>query len=358
MRGHFLRAHLLLLGIFSLSVLISPAQAAFNPASLNQNGYLEVYKQSSYYELDRGSRYADKDLYQDAVFHLERAIELNPVNVLAQYNLAYSLMRWAEEDASSQDRDKRLEEAEWTFRRVRDLNPNLTLTYYKLGKLALMREDYKAARDYYQSGVDNNPENAALYFNLAAANEKLNDLSAAEKAYLETIRVNPKFVYAHNNLGLLYERLQEFDKAESVYREALSQMPEYNYARLNLGSLLQLRGRLDEAGEVYQEAVHIEPENSWAHLYLGNTHYRLGRYQQALEAYQTAIKLNPNYPATYYLVSLALEKLNRPEEAIAHGLQYINMAPNGAFSQEAGDLVMTLQHLQQAKKQVVNYDKP
>lgn len=334
---------------------VSAFSHALNTPSIGDDGHLGVYKQSYYYDLQAGSKLADKGDYHQAVPYFRQVVEKNPSNVMAQYNLGYSLMESAQEMTDPVAKAQHLEEAQWAFMRVRDLNPELTLTYYKLGKLALLQDDYQGAVEAYKIGVEYNPENFALWFNLAAAYEKVDDLRQAEHAYKKALEANPRFVYAHNNLGLLYEQTNRIDMAEAVYREALAQVPDYNYARLNLGSLLQTQGRLDEAEDTYREAISYEPDNAWAHLYLGNTFYRKSQYSKALDCYNRAIELNPKYPTTYYLASLALQKLNRPEEALANSLQYINLAPNGAFSQEAGELVMTLQ---QAKERALNVHKP
>jgi tetratricopeptide (TPR) repeat protein len=321
----------------------------------NKQASIPMYAQSSYGNLEMGCQLVDKGQYQQALLYIQQSIEQNPSSVIAEYNLGYILMQMGADNPSEEQKQQKLSEAEWAFLRVRDLNPDLSLTYYKLGKLALMREDFKTAQAYYQSGIESHPDNFALLFNLAATDEKLNDLPSAEKAYLKVIDLNPKFVYAYNNLGLIYEQTNHPDKAEAMYRQALTEVPEYNYARLNLGSMLQGQGRLDEAMTMYKEAIQVEPNNAFAHLYLGNAYYRKGDYQNALNAYQEAISLDPKYPTTYYLMSLALEKLNRSDEALAKGLQYINLAPSGAFSEEAGELVLTLQ---QAKKDTDATNKP
>ncbi len=322
-----------------------PAQA--HMGGFESDGYLRIYKASSYYSTQVGSRYADAGQYTQAIPYFVKAVESNPASVLNQYNLGYSDMALAEQSASESEKAQMLFQAEWAMQRARDLNPDMTLTYFKLGKLAIERGDYSAATQYYKEGTENNPENAALWFNLGAAYEKIKDPEQAEQAYLKAIEQNPKFVYAHNNLGLLYEQTNRVAQAEEVYKKALDAMPDYNFARLNLGSLLQSLGRTDEAKLYYREALKYEPDNPWAYLYLGNIDYTQGNYQEALEAYNKAISLNPSYPTTYYLACLTLQKLNRTDEALANGLHYINLAPGGAFSQEAGELIMTLK--QQAK---------
>lgn len=331
--------------------------SAWEPVQLGATSLssFDSLKQSSYYEIIIGSRYADKENYRHALPYWQRAVEKNPSSVISQFNYAYALLTVAEQAQDKSHKQKLMEKAEWAFQRVRDLNPDLAVTYYKLGKIALQREDYLTACHYYEDGVRNHPENVALLFNLAAAYEKLDKLDKAEENYLKAITANPRFVYAHNNLGLLYEQTNRLEKAEAIYKEALSQVPDYNFARLNLGTLLQGQGRLDEAAVLYREALRFEPDNAWAHLYLGNTYFRTGHYSEALVSYKAAQKLNPSYSTIYYLISLTLHKLDRNDEALSAGLHYINLAPNGTFSQEANEMVMTLQ---QAKERATVHPEP
>lgn len=343
--------------VTTLTGMHGPVEAgpSLLPGNARNAGALGTYKQSSFYDLQKGSRLADDGFYDKAVPYFESAVEKDPTSIIAQYNLGYCLMQSALETVYAVEKQKKLESAEWAFQRASDLNPELSLAYYRLGKLAIMREDYQTAIGYYTAGVQNLPDNVGLRFNLAAAYEKLRNFGQAERIYLEVIGLNPNFVYAHNNLALLYEQNNQPEKAEALYREAIRQVPSYNYARLNLGSLLQGAGRLDEAEILYQEAARYEPDNPWVYLYLGNIYYRKGSYEEALSSYNKAISLNPDYPTTYYLASLALQKLNRMDEALANGLHYIHLAPDGAFSQEAGDLVMTLQ---QTQNQATGIQKP
>ncbi len=331
-----------IIGLMACSLNLTAKAAPFYLPSLYPDGYLSVYHQSAYFDIQQGCAEIEQGAFEKAAENLQKAVEKNPTSVMAQYNLGYSLMQLGEHSKSDLAKGQELEDAEWTFQRVQNINPELTLTYYKLGKLALLRNDPEAARKYYLEGLENSTDNFALYFNLGAVYEKLHNIPKAKEAYRKVIEINPKFVLAYNNLGLIYEDEHDFSQAEDLYKEALSQSPGYNYARLNLGNLLQSQGRLDEAEVQYKEALRYEPENGWTYLYLGNTYFRKGDYKQALSAYHKSVDYNPHYATTYYLMSLVLEKLDRPDEALANGLQYIHLAPDGDFSQEAQEMIMVL----------------
>lgn len=330
-----------------LTALLAPTALAFSPTQTGQIGPQfpqQLYHQSYYYQLELGSQYAESQDFEHASQAFDNAVETNPTMVLGQYNLGYTLMKQAENEPVESKRTALLNRAEWAFLRARDISPEVGVTYFKLGRIALLKEDFDLASQYYQMGTEIYPQNPALWFNLGAAEEKLKHTQKAEEAYIKALAADPTFVFAYNNLGLLYEEANQPEKAEAMYRQALAIEPSYNFARLNLGTMLQALGRLDEAEVLYREAVKLEPQNPWAHLYLGNACFRKNHYQEALVAYQRVARLNPQYPTTYYLMSLVLHKLNRSNEALESGLQYIQMEPHGTFAKEATEMILTIQH--------------
>lgn len=327
-----------------MSLFLTSPSWAFGPApqALNDDGYTSVFTKSSYNDMVQGSALADAGHCDQAIPFFKKTIERRPTDVLAWYSLAVCSSNRADETTDTALKAELNQQAEIAYGRVKDLNPNIDVTYYKLGKYAMERGEYKAAKALYMEGVFANPDNVILLFNLAVASEKLDDVFGAQQAYEDAIKANPQFVYAYNNLGLLYEQQNQLDKAEATYKAALERVPEYNFARLNLGNLLQSEDRLDEAEKVYSEVVRYEPDNMWGYLYLGNVHYKQSNYESALHAYDHVISLNPNYTPAYFLSSLALQKLNRGDEALDRGMQYIRLEPNGAFSKEASDLVYSI----------------
>lgn len=331
------------ISLFSLPGVNLALAAPSHVSTLRHDGFLSIYKQSAYFEIEQGSKLADQERYQQAIPHFQKAIEERPDSILAWYNLAYSQSAIAEggniDEAQFQ---KLMTDAEWSFQRSQNLNPQIAMTYYKLGKMAVQRQDFEAAKRYYRLGVINNPDNASMYFNLGVAYEKVEEYDNALMAYQRTIMLNPKFIYAYNNLGLLYEGFREYDKAEMVYQRSIQMAPTYLLPRLNLGNLLETQGRLSEAQAQYEAILAVEPDNLWAHMYLGNIYYKQSRYESALEAYERVISLQPDLALPYYLSSLTLQKLNRVDEAMARSLHYLQLDPKGRYTQEAQALLTNL----------------
>src|SRR5262249_31702062 len=149
-------ATIALLGLSGITGL--HVQAAL--PSFDQTGYLGVYKQSPYYTMQRGSAYVLQQNDKKALPYFEYSAEHLPTSVLAEYNLGYSHLSLAANAKTQAEAKYHLAKAEWSFLRTQNLNPDLDISYFKLGKIALAREDYQGAVDYYRMGVDNRPDNA------------------------------------------------------------------------------------------------------------------------------------------------------------------------------------------------------
>ena len=306
---------------------------------------------SSLAELDRmrqGSDHMAAGDYASAIALWTKAVEKDPVNIVVTYNLAYAYYQMAMQTRDRAEALRLLDESEAAFQRVQTLNPELDVVYFKLGKIALVKGDDMQAAAYYRLGLQYDPGNAALQFNLARVYDQLQDYGNAITHYEKAIALDPEFKYAYNNLGLIHELRGSKAAAEKAYLAALKQDPAYNFARLNLGNLYADMDRLPEAKKLYLEALKLEPDNAYAHLYLGNAYFMTAEFDEAVRHYRISITRKPDNASAYYLLAISLSKLNRADEAMAAGMQYMALDPNGRFADEIQDLIISLKLQQQA----------
>ncbi len=127
----------------------------------------------------------------------------------------------------------RVAEAETSFRKSLELNPNhlparahLSLIDWELNRLA-------EARERAQSVVDQQPENAIAWQTLglvACKEERQRDaIPALEKA----LSLRPDLVLAHNYLGICFNQLGRFDEALRQYEATLRLQPGNPHAHFN-----------------------------------------------------------------------------------------------------------------------------
>ena len=77
-------------------------------------------------------------------------------------------------------------------------------------------------------------------------------------------------------------------------------------------------GNFAETMRVCREVLREYPENAEAIHLLGMAFIAAGQYHSAVETIKQAIAIDPNHPAYYSSVGVALQKLNRWEEAAAN----------------------------------------
>ncbi len=103
--------------------------------------------------------------------------------------------------------------------------------------------------------------------------------------------------------------------AEAALRQAVAIRPVYPEAMFNLGSVLHLQGRLDEAATTLKEALDQRGDLVEAHYLLGAVRTAQGWPADAEACQRRAIALRPDYAAARNGLGLALQELDRLEEA-------------------------------------------
>lgn len=297
---------------------------------------------SEFVPLSQASQQMARGQYGKALIPLIETVEQNPVSVLGLYHLGNAYFELARQADLPAQQAVYLDQAQNAFERVANLNDELTMVYFRLGKIALLKNDPQLAKRYYQQGVQVDPKNAALIFNLARVHDQLGERAEAIRYYQKTLSVDPAFVFAYNNMGLLYEDQREFQKAEAAYQQALKQDTNYNLARLNLGNLYAVMGHYQRSEKFLNDAQRHEPENEWVYYYLGNLRLRQGAYQDAVTAYSRALEINPKHATTYYLLAVSLTRLKRMDEALQASLNYVQLEPNGEYAKELKSLILSV----------------
>lgn len=326
------------------SLLLTPLASAVGVITpmVPQKTALQSIEEADYYPLGLASVHLQKGENAKALKYLVETVERNPVHILGLFHLGCAYLELAKDSDLPEQQAVYLDQAQQALERVVDLNDELTLVYFKLGKVALMKNDIEAAKRFYTAGLRTDPSNAALIFNLARVYDQNNEKAEAIRYYQKTIETDPGFTYAYNNLALLYEESKDYANAEKAYRQALKRNGRYNLARLNLGNMLAAKGDYKTAKKLFDEALAQEPQNEWAHYYQGNLFLRMNAYDQAVSSYNEALALNANHATTYYLLAIALTKLNRMDEAMQASLHYMQLAPDGEYAKEMKTLIMTV----------------
>jgi tetratricopeptide (TPR) repeat protein len=185
-----------------------------------------------------GAVYKRASRLPEAVIANQKAVELDPTDADAHYNLGNSL-----------DELGRLEDAETSYREAIALQP-----------------------DY-----------AEAHSNLGNTLKELGRLEDAETNLRKALALKPDFAEAHSNLGNTLKELGRLEDAETNLRKALALKPDFAEAHNNLGATLKELGRLEEAQGSYDQALALKPDFKKANNGLGHIFLKKNCHKDGLD---------------------------------------------------------------------------
>lgn len=296
------------------------------------------FKDNVSYYLHKASEFETKKDYIQAIAFYQKAIELDPQHLIAHYNLGecyYTL--WKDSGDSYYEQlvaRKFLLKAEDEYIRVNSLNPNISVVYFKLARIATIKGKVDQAISYYNEGLEVSPENTVMLFNLASLYEDSGEIELAKVYYKKCLKLDKSFAHAYNNLGLLYEKEENYDEALKLYKKTLKYDSSHVYALINIGNLYSLKGNQHKAEKILLTASKYHPLNPWVHMHLGDVYEKQGKFELALEEYLKFANLKPDYSKCYYLICNLLDKMGKKQEAVQIGMLYLELAPEGSYALE------------------------
>jgi tetratricopeptide (TPR) repeat protein len=231
--------------------------------------------------------------YASATTLYRATIARNPAAALAHTNLAAELMNGSLED---------VREGVEHARTALQLEPdnvdaryNLAGGLKRLGDLEGAAAEYRAVLDELAILPAERPRMAALYASFA---DVLNDLHREDQAitnYEASLKIADSAA-AHTGLGIALSRAGRKDLALTEFASAARLEPSVADRRTNFGSALLQAGRTDEAIAEYRAAVTLTPGTPEVYNDLGFALLSAGRPAEAIPQFEHALRIEPNHP--------------------------------------------------------------
>lgn len=258
-------------------------------------------------ELEQGA-------YGEAVAHLERTLELDPLNLDAYVQLAAALEDSGEPEQAEAvfDRAVRTGPDDWQthhrigrflyeqrfqparaithFRRVIELLPDSSIGYAALGGCLLFTQgDREAARENLERAVAIGPSYWALH-NLATVEYYEGDYAAAMERYRQALAI---------------------DDSDYEVWSALAEARQAAQARP-----AEIRQAYERAAELAHEQLRRDPDNIRHLVYLASLHTHLGEPDTARELLGRAVQLGTDHAGNMYFIAESAERLGERELAL------------------------------------------
>ena len=154
------------------------------------------------------------------------------------------------------------------FEKAVDLNPANLSACYNLGRLKQMAGDAKGAISIYRSIVKQQPTFGLAWNNMGVAYREIGEPEEAISCFRRAVAFAPDMAEAWNNLGVAQDECHMIENASTSYQKAIDIQPDYASAHFNLGVALQKLGRFKAAEDHYNKVLEIKPDDEAAEFML------------------------------------------------------------------------------------------
>ena len=168
--------------------------------------------------------------------------------------------------------------------------------------------------------------NLTCYGDLLTGRARPEAAGILERAVLEgraEVDVKPDDALAHRNLGL-----------------ALSSL---GYALINLQEFDESAVKFRESAVEFRHAIGLEADDAWSYFRLGIVLERLGKPDEAVASYRESIRLSPDYADAHHFLGRLLTSLKKFDQATAECREAIRLKSDVAEFHVALGLVLSFQ---------------
>lgn len=187
-------------------------------------------------------------------------------------------------------------------------------------------EDLRRSARFFEQAVERDPGYARAWAGLADAYSVLafydylpprTAYPEAKEAATRALAIDETLAEAHASLGYI-TLYYDWDgaKSEAEFRRAIELNPSYTVGHQWYANLLVAMGRFEEAAREMTRAREVNPLSLIANGALGWVYYYAGRYEDAVRQCDLALEMDADWDLGYLWRGLALERLDRTEEAI------------------------------------------
>lgn len=232
--------------LFGLSAKISTArwkdEASLWRASLDQNERNADAHQSL------GCALMRKGEHEEALLHLQRAVELRPGHRDAHNTLCCLLLQMG-----------RTREAIQHGRIAVQILPDRAEHYFSLARALAAQKEYAEAIRQYRAGLEIDPNDVGAWYYLASTLADVGDLKGAIEAYRRALELKPLYVEARFGLAVALKRSGQRERAAHMLERLIEDRPEFAEARCHLAQLAAEKQDYARALELYASAVEARP---------------------------------------------------------------------------------------------------
>ncbi|MHA3963875.1 MAG: tetratricopeptide repeat protein [Candidatus Thorarchaeota archaeon SMTZ1-45] len=207
------------------------------------------------------------------------------------------------------------EKAEDAFQKCLKLDKNNAFAHGDLGGLYILRGKNKKAIKHLEKSVKLEPGKFEYWSALGVAYFQRGSYDDAVEAFHHCLSINPAYYDAVVSLGMTYSKMQLWEKALETLTRAEKISPNSYHALKAIAKSLRHLNRTEELEQLYHRMHMMFPKDPSFAMYLGQMTFDSGKTEEGLKYYRKAIEIDSESLIGWKILSEALGKLGRKEEA-------------------------------------------
>ena len=286
-----------------------------------------------------------KDLNQQAVPMLKKAVNLLPKSSEAHYSLAFALFKLHRYDEMSLYLDQaqnldptaprilllralslldsgKFSAAKDYIRKAQTLSPGDKFAAFLWGRTLIEEGNYTEAIKLISDLIAGGFNDPNAHLSLITAFRKNGEFQKAVDYALKVVQLFPENPSAQLRAGVELEFLGDFQQAEGYLRKAIAlgaNDPEVlKTARFTLAKVSVKAGNDAEAVRLFEDVIRTNPSDVYARVELADLYHKGRRYEPAVKLLQEALSFDSRNKRAHFLLGNVLTKLGKSAEAQEH----------------------------------------
>jgi tetratricopeptide (TPR) repeat protein len=130
----------------------------------------------------------------------------------------------------------------------------------ELGRLYIVRKQYREAQQVFRKLTVEQPKNALYWNELGITLHNQTDLAGALKCYEKSAKLDSHYADPVNNMGTIYYERKKYSKAIRSYKKAIGLKSDFAPFYLNLGYAYFGQKQYEDSIASFRKALQIDPE--------------------------------------------------------------------------------------------------
>lgn len=207
---------------------------------------------------------------------------------------------WFQKGVTAKDKGN-FDEAIKHLEKAMEYNPDDPRIYAGLGLCYAKIRNFPEAVGFYKKSLEMKPKAPRTMLGLALVYYHQGNLKKAKEIVIEALKLEPNYINGLLNLAIIYNELGNYEKVEEILlklisakprlAETLKLQPTYINGLLNLAVIYNELGNYFKAREILVKLIKAQPQLAVAYFQLSGVQMNLGEKEKALENLQKAADL-------------------------------------------------------------------